>query len=287
MQSHKKLESDLYYAACSGNLERTKRAIAAIKESIQNIADLKKDQPKFAKHWKIPNINALGDNLAFSSIAKKHHGPALHVAVSSGFHEIVKLLIEEKANVHMKGSESILDNQLERQNHLSPLEIATIKNYPAIIKSLVEAKANINERNYLGLTLLMRAAKDGSYGALKVLMEEKADINRKDVYGFTALMYAAQKGETYIVNLLIENKADVKAKSLTRTTASELASAENHLECMNTLIKAEKKQIEETPIHPSSSFSSRFFHASLSKSLLSPSVRETQASYSEKKGNRF
>jgi ankyrin repeat protein len=284
MQSRKTLEENLYVAASAGNLERTKIAITAIKESTQSIADLKKDQPKLVKHWKIPNINALINN---TSGGYDNHGPALHAAVARGFHEIVELLIEAKANVHMKGSESILDNQLEFQKHLSPLEIATIKNHPAIIKSLLEAKANINERNLFGLTLLMRAAKNGSYDALKVLLEEKADINRKDINGFTALMYAAQTKKTKIVTLLVENKADVKAKSLTRTTASKLASAENHLECMNTLIEAEKKQIEETPIHPSSSFSSRFFHASLSKSLLSPSVRETQASYSEKKGNRF
>jgi ankyrin repeat protein len=286
MQSHKELEKDLFKAVKQGYVEDVKLAITAIEERCQYIADLKETQPKLAKDWKIPNINA--SSISLSSY-KNARGPVLHVAVKEGFHEIVELLIKARANVNLKGNVSVSDNEYTRHYDLSPLAMATITNNTTIMKSLIEAKANINEGYFFGLTLLMRAAKNGSCDALKVLLEEKADINRKDFLGFTALMYAAQTNKTKILTLLVENKADVKAKSyFARSTALSLASAANLPACVKILIEAEQKQIEETPIYSSSIFSSRLFHPSLSKSLLSPSVKEgTQASYSEKKGNIF
>ncbi|MGK5083099.1 ankyrin repeat domain-containing protein [Bdellovibrionota bacterium FG-1] len=98
-------------------------------------------------------------------------------------------------------------------------------------------REDVNQRDYLGMTALMHAARAGNQGGVCVLIGAGADINLKDHDGETALMMAAQTGHEQIVKFLVKHGAAINVRSrFDGTTALMAAAAGQHRSIMEILI---------------------------------------------------
>lgn len=96
---------------------------------------------------------------------------------------------------------------------------------------------DVDARDYLGLTALMHAARNGNRSSVYLLLAAGADVNIKDNDGETALMLAARSGDRQIVSLLVGQGAAVNVRSqFDGTTALMAAAAGGHLSIMELLI---------------------------------------------------
>jgi len=171
---------------------------------------------------------------------------ALMEASSNGHTEIVKLLIEQGADV----------NAQPKLNGITALMLASSNGHTEIAKLLIKAGADVNAQSKHG-TALIKAWQEGYTEIAKLLIEEGADVNvmtiievrsfgfREDYEptgGYTALICSSEYGHTEIVKLLIEAGADVNARQWDDATALTYASREGHTEIVNLLIKAGAKE---------------------------------------------
>ena len=87
------------------------------------------------------------------------------------------------------------------------------------LKKLVAAGENIKQKDYKGLTPLMRAAAFGHTDIVKFLLRKGADVHGRDNNGNTPLKHAAWSDKTQIIDLLVAKGADLEAKNNLGTTA--------------------------------------------------------------------
>lgn len=142
------------------------------------------------------NINATPKYEDGSVIA-----PALFGAVSWGDYDMVKILVENGADINY-----IIQDIKNDNNRVTALMTASYFGSKNILKYLIEKGADINYQNRYGQTSLMFAASNRRLDNVKMLVQNKADIKLKDKDGKTALDYAKEKGYTDIVNYLKNNK---------------------------------------------------------------------------------
>jgi len=81
------------------------------------------------------------------------------------------------------------------------------------LKEYVAAGKDLNERDELGLTLLVRSAQSGDVEAVKYLLEQEADVNLPNAEKNTPLHVAAFFGQVEVVKILVENGASVNARN--------------------------------------------------------------------------
>jgi ankyrin repeat protein len=140
----------------------------------------------------------LKDNpdLVFS---KDSHGQTpLHCAAMKGHRDVVKLLLDSKADVNAKDGDG-----------LTPLHSAAGKGFSVLdFMFVMLGKADVNPKDGNGDT----AAEAGYEGVATLLLDHKADVNARCHSGMTPLHYAAFRGQKAVVKLLLDNKADVNAK---------------------------------------------------------------------------
>ena len=95
---------------------------------------------------------------------------ALSLACSVGSYDIVRLLMDEKAEIKVKDGRK-----------KTPLMEAAEHNQPKIIKYLLdEAKVDIEARDEGKRTALLWAAERGNVEALQMLLENSANVDAKD-----------------------------------------------------------------------------------------------------------
>ncbi|HYF50618.1 MAG TPA: ankyrin repeat domain-containing protein [Planctomycetota bacterium] len=137
--------------------------------------------------------------------------PPLNKAAAGGHVEIVKFLLAKGADVKAK----------TKKGH-TPLQSAmfivpTQGKRPSVevMKILLDAGANPNDKDEVGMTILMWAAMAPDVNIVKLFLEKKADINLKcnDSHGGkTALHCATGIQNTEIVELLVDKGADMSIK---------------------------------------------------------------------------
>jgi len=129
---------------------------------------------------------------------------ALILAAMSGNGAVVKLLLDNKADIRPK------DDTFGR----TALIWAAANDHQAVVRLLLEKKAGIESKDdRFGQTALIWAVKNGHEAVVKLLLENKADIESKDdTFGRTALICATENGHEAVVRLLLENKADIESK---------------------------------------------------------------------------
>lgn len=156
----------------------------------------------------------------------------LCVACEEGHLDVVKLLIENGANVNMhdrmhnkplyyacknghldvakwlilKGSEVDVGSI---DYNITPLYIACNEGHFDVVKLLVKRRANIHVKDRWGKTPLYYACEKGYFDIAKFLIKNGANVNQKDDIGDTPLYYAYTNGHFKIVKLLIEKGVDV------------------------------------------------------------------------------
>ncbi len=133
-----------------------------------------------------------------------HGHTALMNAVDNEYDDIVKLLLENKADVNLRDT-------FGRQSTV--LMDAVESDSENIVKLLLANKADVNLQNNLGWTALMYAVKSDSENMVKLLLENKADVDLWNNDGRTALMEAVAGNSENIVKLLLKNEADVNLQN--------------------------------------------------------------------------
>ena len=125
-----------------------------------------------------------------------------------------------------------------QQNTPGTLFTAAALGQVSIVESLLANKINPNERDGVGKTALIWAARNGHSAVVNVLLKKGADIHAKDQCDKTALIWAAMNGHFDTVKVLLMRNADVRMKDTDGYTALELAASNNQTEVMNLLKNA-------------------------------------------------
>jgi len=113
----------------------------------------------------ITEIRSLIERGADVNVRSVNGKTSLFIASERGYNEIVKLLIQAKANVNTS------------VEGFTPLLIAVQQGHSEIVKLLIEKKANINASNLEGLTPLYDASAWGRVEIVKMLIDAQADVN--------------------------------------------------------------------------------------------------------------
>lgn len=115
----------------------------------------------------------------------------LQTVIERGNIEIVKLLLDYKANVNAKTP------------HGTPLQIAVKSKGTEIVKLLLDYKATFE---CVGEIELQMAIEGGDTEIVRLLLDHKADVNAETSYG-TSLQMAVESTSAEIVKLLLDKKA--------------------------------------------------------------------------------
>ncbi|XP_031548930.1 transient receptor potential cation channel subfamily A member 1-like [Actinia tenebrosa] len=136
----------------------------------------------------------------------------LHLAVDSGFLEVVKLCVEYGAIIR----------QPRRKDRMTAFHLACEQGSVNIVKFLVEkdntiAKILLVDSEWT--TPLHKTARSNSHGIAEILIDNGAEINARDINNSTPLMAAAKTGATETVQLLMVKGADPTVKDVDGKTA--------------------------------------------------------------------
>lgn len=125
---------------------------------------------------------------------------ALHIAAKEGFEDMVKLLIDNKADINKEDKKSN-----------TPLYYAVNKGYRKIVKILLEKKANYNLNDYKTKFFERDDWANGDVNCFHCLVEMGLDVNQKFEEEKTFLHHAV-KNNYREVYTLFEANADADAK---------------------------------------------------------------------------
>jgi len=168
----------------------------------------------------------------------------LHYATLEGHYEVVKLLVDAKADL----------NKADDNGEVA-LHYATMYHRTSIVRLLLEAGADTNAADVQGSTSLHCSTMYDD--TVDLLLEAKADPNMRDNFGSTPLHKSAGRGKVLSVGKLLAAGAELDAKDGHGNSALHLAASAkypNSLETVEFLIKA-KASIEgtshynATPLH--------------------------------------
>lgn len=152
----------------------------------------------------LPEIRRLLDAGADVDARGKKGGTPLYMAARKGYGEIVKLLIERRADV----------NASESTGLLTPLILALQNGHEDVAATLLSAGADANLANRDGVTPLFMAAQQGRVESVKRLLSAGANVNAAARNGATPLLIATNEGRVEVVKILLEARADTTARFL-------------------------------------------------------------------------
>ena len=208
-------------------------------------------------------LNKMKKNASLDQQAKNGM-TALYVATCNNSHDIVKLLIENGANI------------IPQDTGSTPLHIAVKHNKFEIAKTLLERQQNhkwLNNKNYYGNTALHLAAEKKNHEIITLLLNSNAIvtssnedgntplhiasidspetvklllgaksknqfINQQDNQGETALLLAIDQRQQDVVSILIQNGADVTIPDMYGDTTVHYAALIAHTEILKMLLEA-------------------------------------------------
>ena len=185
---------------------------------------------------------------------------ALMLASAAGFHEIVRVLLEGRADPNIRDNwgytalmlaserghtetvrvllEGRADPNIQDENVTTALMQASMNGRTETVSALLDAGDDPNIQSNSGYTALMIASMYGRAETVRILLENGADPNIQSNGGYTALMRASQYGRAEIVRLLLEARADPNIQSNLGWTALMGASKEGHTEIVRLLLEA-------------------------------------------------
>lgn len=123
------------------------------------------------------------------------------------------------------------------------------------VRRLLAQSAAVNEKDEMGLTPLMFAAKSPrAVDLLRLLLEAGADLGARTCMGWNAVTFAACKGDLQAVRLLLQNGSAVEIDAMTTTSSTgqwevlqELLTLSNlHGACSANVSTARERK---TPLH--------------------------------------
>lgn len=150
----------------------------------------------------------------------------LHYAVSSGNHELIKLLIEQGAD------SGIFDN-----DGFSPIHCADLLNAESI-KLLINPQ-NVNAQNKYGATLLHLSALRGNQELIEFLLKNGADPEIRNKNGNLAIHLIPLNSPTNVdgFKLLVAKTKDINTPGLGGYSALDKASSMNRIDYVTVLLE--------------------------------------------------
>ncbi len=146
-------------------------------------------------------------------------------AIMNGHYDIVKLLIENKAEYSNNlFNISYIDNYANRfvTESLTSLEIAARYEHRDIAKLLINNNADYKNNDWYAVKLIISK---NYYDVFKTLLDKGININYQysNYNNHSLLMYAIDKNSTNIIKQILDKKPNLKITNSSRKTAIMLA----------------------------------------------------------------
>ena len=154
---------------------------------------------------------------------------ALHRSICFGHKEVASLLIERGADVNQRDADGF-----------APLDMAILCDRGDIAETLIQNGADINAADKIGYTALHFAIED-NIKLVNLLIKHGASVNVGDNNLLRPLHLSAKMGHTEITQILIDNGANVNAKNVSGGNPLHVAlvfgeNGKSHEETIETLI---------------------------------------------------
>ena len=186
---------------------------------------------------------------------------ALHYSCRYGHVDIVKTLVNHKANVNARTGSGDTPLTLAAMNkhdnvvhalsdyncevlakgknaYTALLHLSCKRGYVGVVMTLLtEHKANVNATTDSGDTCLTLAARNGHDNVVHALLSDsQCLVNAKGQDGYTALHYSCRYGHIDIVRTLVKHKANVNVKANSGDTPLHVAARYGQLEVVIALV---------------------------------------------------
>ncbi|XP_065224500.1 uncharacterized protein LOC135848511 [Planococcus citri] len=191
----------------------------------------------------LKNCIAKGADIRAKSI---NSWSALHFASHGPSLEIVKFILDQNLDVHVKDADG--------QN---PLHIAAANGRKNIVEFFItKAGLSANSPDNFRRTPLHFAAKNGHNDVVKVLLQNNGDTsNVTDLLGYAPVHYAVQRNHVEIAKILLEKVKNVDYEASAGFTPLHIAAEWGRLEMVNFLLSCGANVVAKhdkgaTPLHP-------------------------------------
>ncbi|CAK9297911.1 unnamed protein product [Gordionus sp. m RMFG-2023] len=184
-----------------------------------------------SKGIQTPDDQANLDALHQRALESLEEGESLlSLACSSGYYELVQVLLAMNTNIEERGI----------KGDTTPLMEAASGGYMEIVKLLLEHDADPKAQSLSGNTALTYACIGGHCEVVRLLLSNGADVEHQNENGHTALMEAATGGHVDIARILVnEGGASINAHSNEfKESALTLACYKGNLEMVRFLLEA-------------------------------------------------
>ncbi|XP_059146006.1 ankyrin repeat and KH domain-containing protein 1-like isoform X2 [Physella acuta] len=186
----------------------------------------------------------------------------LNIAAKNGYKDMIKLLVEEGANVNGNYSNqtplmsatdpSIMDFLIQLGADVNITIETRWNSYSALtfilthcergqanwVNILIKNGADVNVEDKEGNTLLIKASeKSGMKNVVHALLKAGADVNKQNEYCESALHVAIRAGSIEIVKVLLEFKADINLKDSTGQTPLFCVLSEKYMQLIELMLK--------------------------------------------------
>ncbi|KAG7306284.1 hypothetical protein JYU34_008884 [Plutella xylostella] len=179
-------------------------------------------------------VKLLIENGANVTLTTKHsHETAFHVCAVAGNNDIMSEMI-----THMSAAD--IGRALNKQNSQgwTPLLIACNRGHMELVNTLLSNHARVDVFDVEGRSALHLAAEHGFIQVCDALLTNKAFINSKARNGRTALHLAAMNGYTHLVKFLIrDHNAMIDVLTLKKQTPLHLAAGNGQIEVCKLLLE--------------------------------------------------
>ena len=164
---------------------------------------------------------------SLKSAVTLHDLTPLHLAARHGHAEVVKVLLENEANVTARD-----------KNGLTPLHTASEYSRAPVVNLLLDAHADCNATNNDGDTALILACRNGSHMVVRrLLSNQECQIGFIRQGRWPALSVSSYFGFYKCAQLLLENHADTEIQELEIGTRLYHAALNGHLELCHLLLQ--------------------------------------------------
>ncbi|KAF7516376.1 hypothetical protein G7054_g14184 [Neopestalotiopsis clavispora] len=150
----------------------------------------------------------------------------LDAAFSNGHAEVVKMLLDQGANLNVANKDG-----------WTPLNTASGNGHIKVVKMLLDKGADWAVASKDGWTPLSTASNNGHTEVVKMLLDKGADWAVLSNDAYTPLYSASVCGHLEIVKLLLEKGANVSISTKVRQTAIHAAAFEGHSNVINLLLR--------------------------------------------------
>ncbi|XP_025987877.2 transient receptor potential channel pyrexia-like isoform X5 [Solenopsis invicta] len=237
----------LYYAACNGNIEVTKWLL-------QNGGNVNIKVGIYTFKTDIPD-GLCTANIKYSPLERQLPIPdckgrtPLHYAVENNHADVVRVLVEDVANVDVE-DELRITPLLLAGSAVKSYDLNEMTKFVEIVKILVEAKAFVNAVHpETGNIPLHHAVMLGSAEATKILLSHGAfPIYKCQSSGSTPLHIAASTGNIETLTVLLEtiSRPFIDIHDQNNHTALHRAVYQGHRECVQALLRRGANLAAET-----------------------------------------